>query len=108
MVIKAESLRGHFGVGCGVPEPGIRVRREISIFAEDAGGIHTLFKLHEQTGRAEIDKQWIERLCLAQLIFAEITFAQRLLAQVEERTRQGVSTQPAAVLRSQLASRLDL
>jgi hypothetical protein len=81
---EVEALGHVFDVGLGVAQPGVRIRREIGVVAEDLFRARCLGKLHQEAAAAHVGAQRVEGLRPRQVLLSEVGVRQRGHPEVDE------------------------
>jgi hypothetical protein len=93
--IQAKARDRHVDVPPRVLDPGVRVRREVGVLAEDVLRRDELLELHEQARGAHADVERIEALHRPELLGRDVALTQRGHAQVDERVAQRLGAETA-------------
>ena len=95
-----QPISDHVNVFRGVPQPRIRVRREVSVFAaENCFAVNIFLNLHKKTFTANKRMQRIEFLGFDQLVFRKKVLTKGRLAEIDDRVLQWRAAETATAYR---------
>ena len=73
---KMEALRRHVDIALCVRDPAVRVRREVSVLAENGLRGNVFLELHQEALLADVDVQRVERFHLVETLGRNIRFTE--------------------------------
>ncbi len=86
-----EPIHDHLDIARGVGHPGVRVRREVGVFAKELGRLDDCRQLCEPAVRAETDVERVEGLRLLHPARRDEALAQRRAPEVDDGHFEGLA-----------------
>ncbi len=103
-LVQAKAIDRALDEPLGVPDPGVRVRGEVRVVAEDLLGCDDVVHLHEEAARAEAGVERVGAL-VGDGVLGQVRVAERLEPEVDDRVLEGRAARAAQGRRAHWSTR---